>query len=79
MMGYDHYKEADEIIKELHRLNYAEEADCLQESMDRGSTGTEIFMALKWNLNKQLVELQLPELLRAKAKKLIKELESQLG
>lgn len=78
MAGYDHYKEADELIEELRKFGFDEAADGLREAIDGGSTGTEIFMALRWKLGKLLEQSKLPELLQARAKRLRKELDVQL-
>lgn len=78
MAGYDHYREASELIEELRMRGFDEEADGLREAIDSGSTGTETFMALRWKLDELLDELELPDLPKARAKRLRKELDLQL-
>lgn len=49
-MNYDHYQVAREIIQNLRQENKYEWADKLEDAIDSGSTGNEIFMALRWHL-----------------------------
>lgn len=65
----DPYSEADELIASLRRAGFRAEADTLREAIDSGSTGTEIFMALRWHLE-GLLKKGLPDDLRAQASRL---------
>lgn len=56
---YDHYKEATKVVKLLNEDGLTDWANRLMESMEAGSTGTEIFMEMRYVLN---------ELLKSKAK-----------
>lgn len=75
---YDHYKEADELITILHTTQLQDYGNTLQAAMDEGATGTEIFMALRWNLEKLLNEQSCTGLVRTKAKRLWAELDKAL-
>ena len=74
-MSYDHYEVAKKIIKELHEQGHVAWADRLTDVMESGSTATEIFMGLRWNLQKFEKE-SVP--CKSTTKKLIKELHSRL-
>jgi hypothetical protein len=67
----DHDAEARELIGVLAAAGYAERSARLQDAIEGGATGTEIVMALRWEL-KQLVdgERDLPPPLRAQARRL---------
>lgn len=75
---YGHYKETEELIAMLHATQLRNYGSSLQTAMDEGATGTEIFMALRWNLEKLLSEPSCPDLIRAKSKKLWKKLDKAL-
>ena len=75
---YDHYREAEELIKMLDVAQLQDHGDILQAAMDEGATGTEIFMGLRYNLEKLLNEQSCPDLIRAKAKRLWEELDKAL-
>lgn len=75
---YDHYKEAHELIQSLIDAGLNEHADALTRSMDEGSTGTEIFMALRWHLERLLGSGACPEIAIAKAKRLFDEIDKAL-
>lgn len=75
---YDHYNEAEELIMMLHATQLQDYGSTLQAAMDEGATGTEIFMALRWNLEKLLNEQSCSDLVRAKAKRLWEELDKAL-
>ena len=76
---YDCYKEAEELIKILHLSSCLKHySETLQAAIDGGSTGTEIFMALRWNLKKLLKEKSCEGLVRDKSKKLLEELNKAL-
>lgn len=46
----DYYAEALEIARCLERDGLAADAQSLRDAIDNGSIGTEILMALRWNL-----------------------------
>lgn len=50
----------------------------MQNAMDEGATGTEIFMALRWNIERLLAESSVDHATGAKAKKLLSELDNAL-
>ena len=75
---YDHYKESEELITMLHGTRFQSYGSALQAAMDNGVTGTEIFMALRWNLERLLNEQSCSDLVRAKAKRLLEELDKAL-
>jgi hypothetical protein len=75
---FDHYKEAKELSETLHQENLNEYADGIIQSMEEGSTGTEIFMALRWNTLKILKSKNISKNIRSKAARLYKELNKAL-
>ncbi len=75
---YDHYKETEHLIKLLKDVKLDDYGLALQSAMNQGSTGTEIFMALRWNLEKVLDDGACSELITKKAKRLWKELDRAL-
>lgn len=77
-MSYDHYKETEELISMLENTAMQHYGKILQSALQGGATGTEIFMALRWNIHKLLQETCLDEAIKAKAKRLIEELEKAL-
>lgn len=78
-MSYDYYQEADELIKMLSASSLEKYGEALQKAMDEGSTGTEIFMALRWNLDKILSEASTNDLIEAKTQKLRDEIDKALS
>lgn len=78
MNNYDHYQEAKSIITMLQGTALNGYGDLLQNAMDEGATGTEIFMALRWNIEKLLKEDGLDDLTRVRAKQLWEELDKAL-
>lgn len=75
---YDHYRETEELIAMLQNTQLQSYGDALQKAMDEGATGTEIFMALHWNLERLLSEKIRLDMIRAKAKRLSEELDKAL-
>ncbi|MFC1560466.1 hypothetical protein ACFL3W_00815 [Pseudomonadota bacterium] len=75
---YDHYQEAQGLITMLRDSQLNDQADSLQTAMDDGSTGNEIFMALRWNIEKLISEKQCTDIALAKAKRLWEELNKAL-
>ena len=78
MADYDHYEEAASIIRMLRQTSLNNYSDSLQNAMDEGATGTEIFMALRWNLENLLNEDSLNDLIKVKATRLWKEIDKVL-
>ena len=76
-MSYDHYAETAQIIFELRGWGHGESAERLQGAMDAGSTGTEIFMALRHEL-RATRQLDLQPKLRRRIRRLEQELTRQL-
>jgi len=75
---YDHYQEAQVLVTMLRDIQLNDQADSLQSAMDSGSTGNEIFMALRWNIEKLISEKQCTGIALVKAKKLLEELDRSL-
>ena len=80
MVTFDHYKEALELSKELRRQEIDDFADQIIRAMEQGSTGTEIFMALRWNIENLLNKKShlLPKAIKNKARRLLEQLEKAL-
>ncbi len=78
MIDYNHYEEAAAIIMMLRETSLNNYGDALQNAMDEGATGTEIFMALRWNLENLLKEDSLNELINARAARLWEEIDKML-
>lgn len=78
MTEYDHYNEAKTLISTLRDTPCADYADALQAAIDGGSTGTEIFLALRWNLEHLIDEENLDPAIRRRAIQLRDELDSAL-
>jgi hypothetical protein len=62
----DPYAEAAALIARLNAMGRTPEAARLQDAIDSGSTGTEVFMALRWHL-RNMLEGNLQEDVEAKA------------
>jgi hypothetical protein len=77
MTAFDHYGAAERLIVTLNQAGLVNDAVALQNAIDGGSTGTEIFMALSFNL-KQLLGRSLREDIRANAVELMDEIEKAL-
>lgn len=56
MINYDYYAVARDIAKKLSTENLSGWSSRICDAIESGSTGTEIFMALKWNIDKLLDE-----------------------
>ena len=78
MNNYDHYKEAQSIISMLQGTSLSIYSEKLKDSMEKGSTGTEIFMALRWNIERLLKEKNLNRSVRDRAQRLWEELDKSL-
>lgn len=63
MNQYNHYEEAKSIITMLSGTSLENYCELLKNSIGEGSTGTEIFMALKWNIENLLNEEHLEKVL----------------
>nr|WP_320049946.1 hypothetical protein [uncultured Desulfuromonas sp.] len=77
---FDHYKEARNLAGQLRKEAMSDFADKIISAMESGSTGTEIFMALRWEIGK-LLEVKacsLPKHIRDKATILYDELDNAL-
>ena len=53
-MAYDYYKVADEICDRLQASGLEEQAQRIKEAIASGSTGTEILMALRFEVGELL-------------------------
>jgi hypothetical protein len=60
------YDNTAALIAELRTAGLQQYADELQLAMDTGSSGTRIFMALRWHLE-ELLKHELPEAIREQA------------
>lgn len=78
MKSYDHYSETQELIDMLRKERLDNSADTLVNAMQEGATGTEIFMALRWNVKNILDEKKCSRLTEAKAKRLYRQLDEAL-
>jgi hypothetical protein len=80
MVNFDHYKEARELAEELRKEKIEHFADRIIRAMEEGSTGTEIFMALRWNIEQLLKtkELSYSKSIKDKARCLYSELDKAL-
>lgn len=78
MKKYDHYAVAQELIFHLEKEGHANDAANLRAAMEDGSTGTEIFMALRFHLEDMLRKLYLKEDTHLKALRLLSELNDAL-
>ncbi len=54
MSEYNHYEEAYQLMRMLCCEGLVDHANALQSVIDNGSTGTEIFMSLKFEIQKLL-------------------------
>ncbi|MBU2569826.1 MAG: hypothetical protein KJ725_07285 [Gammaproteobacteria bacterium] len=77
-MSYDHYQEAEELISMLENVGLKYYGESLQRAMDEGATGTEIFMSLRWYIGQFLAEVSVDDVIKAKAKRLLNELDKAL-
>lgn len=80
MIIFDHYKEARELAEQLRKEKIPCFADKIIGAMEEGSTGTEIFMALRWNIENLLKtkDYSLSKTIKDKASRLYKELDKAL-
>lgn len=67
-------KEADEVIAELLALNLEANAEAIQSAIDGGSTGTEIIMGVRYELQKIKMD-QLPGPLQDKIRLIVNEID----
>lgn len=77
-MSYDHYQETEELISMLENAGLTHYGESLQRVMEEGATGTEIFMALRWHIGQLLAEPPMDDVIKAKAKRLLNELDKAL-
>tara|TARA_R110002072_G_scaffold296110_1_gene467673 strand:- start:156 stop:389 length:234 start_codon:yes stop_codon:yes gene_type:complete len=77
-MSFDFYKEVHEIEVELTRNGYSDLGQLIKDSVRQGSTGTEIFMALRYNL-KNIKKHNLNEKLLNRIDVLIKYIDKSLN
>lgn len=78
MNTYDHYVETQELIEMLRKEGLNDYADALLKAMEEGATGTEIFMALRWNVKNLIEAKQCSNMIEAKAIHLYQELDKAL-
>ncbi len=80
MIIFDHYKEARELAKQLQEEKMDDFANKIFEAIEEGSTGTEIFMALRWNIEGLLnvKDYSLSKAIKDRANRLYKELNKAL-
>jgi hypothetical protein len=82
MAAYDHYSVASQIAQNLRHEGNPAWAAKLEEAIQFGSTGTEIFMALRWELQQFLAQshrctLETQQLIEELVRELNRELERQ--
>ena len=75
---YDHYAETQELADLLRKENLGDYADALVKAMQEGATGTEIFMALRWNVKNIVATKKCSDLTEVKARRLYQELDKAL-
>jgi hypothetical protein len=78
MSNFDHYAAAKELISLLERDGRTTDASNLRSAMEEGSTGTEIFMALRFYLSEMIQRGQLEANLQALASKIVAEMDDAL-
>jgi hypothetical protein len=78
MGHYDYYGVAKELSKKLKDENLGDLSSGITNAMEAGSTGTEIFMALRWNVNKILASNECSKGTKEYAKRLYDELDKAL-
>jgi hypothetical protein len=79
-MTVDYHAEAREIARSLDDEGYKGEAQSLRDAIDNGSTGTEILMGLRWNLQRiDQASLSISPGLRARARDLAGAIGKALG
>lgn len=77
-MNYNHYEEVAKLSEELRNENLDNAADTITHCIEAGATGTEIFMALRWNIGKILKSNKLSKNAKLRAQRLYDELEKSL-
>lgn len=77
-MPFDHYDEATKLAEELRKINLFDYANAIIDAMECGATGTEIFMALRWNIDKVISSCDVTNGIKEMAKRLYKELDKSL-
>jgi hypothetical protein len=78
MEQYDYYGIAKELAKKLRDENLDGLSNEIINAMEAGSTGTEIFMALRWNVNKILTSNLCSSRIKEFARNLYDELDKAL-
>lgn len=78
MNTYDHYAETQKLTDMLRKEGLSDYSDALLNAMNDGATGTEIFLALRWNVKKLIDNENCSDVSEMKAKRLLKELNSAL-
>jgi hypothetical protein len=79
-MAIDYYAEADQIINALNDEGRRAEADTLRDLIAAGSTATEIFMAIRWQLKQIDSANRITNLTtKAKIRDLVAELDRMLS
>ena len=78
MNGYDHYMEAKSIADCLWEEGFGEQATMVRDAIDYGSTGTEIFMQLRFYLTPLRANTQVDETTRSRICVLVNKIEEAL-
>jgi len=78
MSNFDYYAAAEELISRLDQEGHVGEAAKLRAAIEEGSTGTEIFMALRFHLAEIIKRASLKGELQIKASRLLAELNDAL-
>jgi hypothetical protein len=77
-MSFDHYAEATRLAEELRKEHLDCFADTIIDSMEAGATGTEIFMALRWNIGRIIKSDKCSNITLGIAQKIFDELDKSL-
>ncbi len=78
MSNFDYYAAAEELISRLEKEGHAVDAAKLRTAIEEGSTGTEIFMALRFHLTEIVKQTPLKGDSQIKAARLLVELNDAL-
>lgn len=78
MINFDYYAAAQELIICFEQEGHFEDASNLRNAMEEGSTGTEIFMALRFHLSRIVAKKTLGAKLQEKATVLMIALDNAL-
>lgn len=78
MNTYDHYAETQGLADMLRKEGLGDYSDALLKAMEEGATGTEIFLALRWNVKNLIEAEEFSDASEKIARQLLKELDLAL-